>query len=536
MNALLQPTPSVAPAERRAPGAPIIAFEAVSKRFGGVHALEGVTFAIPSGEIHALVGENGAGKSTLIRICGGVFQADSGSMRFQGREVSFRSVTESRAAGISIVHQEIPICPALTTAENIFLGRPLPRRGGLVDWRTVHKRTNELFARLGVDIPADVPASSLSVAQQQLVVIAQALSLESDLLIMDEPTSALNRSETEHLFKVLRQLKAQGITILYVSHRMEEVFEIADSISSLRDGHYIGTLPKVGATPDQVVRMMVGREVTNLFPKQVHTPSVEPLLRVEALGVPGRFEDVSFALHGGEVLGLVGLQGSGTSDVLRALYGRHPGMQGQLWVRGKPVRFADSLAAIAQGIAYVPANRQLEGLYATMSVRDNGAMLLVRRLANALGLLKLTRIEKAMGGAVSRFSIRTASLASPITSLSGGNQQKVVIARSLSTEPLIVLLDDPTRGIDVGAKAEVHQILNQLTAQGCGVILVSSELPEVLAMSDRVIVMYRGRVRGELEHSVVDHEAVMRLATGADAAVSVPAAQFEPAQPEPAQP
>jgi rhamnose transport system ATP-binding protein len=499
-------------------GENILEFEGISKHFGGVHALDDVTFSIPRGEIHALVGENGAGKSTLIRVCGGVYPPDSGHMRFKGKPVSFRSVGDSRAAGISIVHQEIPICPELSAAENIFLGRPLPYKGGLVDWRTVRARTAALFERLGVDIPAAAPASSLTVAQQQLVVIAQALSLESDLLIMDEPTSALNRAETEHLFKVLNQLKAQGITILYVSHRMEEVFEIADSISSLRDGRYIGTVPRAGATPDQVVHMMVGREVTNLFPKVVNTPG-EPLLKAVGLSSPGAFENVSFELRGGEVLGLVGLQGSGTSEVLRALYGKHAGLKGELYVRGERVEYSDSLAAIAKGIAYVPANRQLEGLYSTMTVRDNGGLLLVRRLANALGLLNLGTIEKAMNDAVDRFSIRTSSLAASIQSLSGGNQQKVVIARALSTEPLIVLLDDPTRGIDVGAKAEVHHILNQLTAQGCGVVLVSSELPEVLAMSDRVLVMYRGRVRGELAHADADHQTVMSLATGADAAV-----------------
>lgn len=502
----------------------IIEFENISKRFGGVQALEEVSFGVPQGEIHALVGENGAGKSTLIRICGGVFLPDAGRLVFKGKERTFGNVYESRAAGISIVHQEIPICPHLSAAENIFLGRATPKRGRMIDWKAVNQRTQELFDQLGVRInPAEL-ASNLTIAQQQIVVIAQALSLESELLIMDEPTSALNREETEHLFGILRQLRQRGLSIIYVSHRLEEVFEIADRISALRDGRYIGTVVKSEATPDQVVRMMVGREVSNLFPKVFNQPSEAPLLQVRNLSAPRLFQDVSFDLHGGEVLGLVGLQGSGASDVLRALFGKHPNMTGEVKVRGEPVRLRDSYDAIKLGMAYVPADRQAEGLYSVMSVRDNGGILLIRRLAGKLGWISMHRLEGKIAEAVQQFSIRTSSINAPVNSLSGGNQQKVVIARSLSMAPQIVLLDDPTRGIDVGAKAEVHQILNQITAQGCGVILVSSELPEVLAMSDRVITMYRGRMRGELSHASIDHEAVMAMATGADAAVAIAAA------------
>ncbi len=498
----------------------IIEFEGISKRFGGVQALDDVSFAVPRGEIHALVGENGAGKSTLIRVCGGVFLPDAGKIRFEGQEKEFRSVQESRDAGISIVHQEIPIAPALSAAENIFLGRPLPKRGRLVDWKEVNRRTQELFDRLQVRIKPTEIASRLTIAQQQIVVIAQALSLESDLLIMDEPTSALNKEETNHLFSILRQLKAQGISILYVSHRLEEVFEIADRITALRDGKYIGTVKKEEATPDQVVRMMVGREVSNLFPKVYNESTSEPLISVRHLTADGAFEDVSFDLYGGEVLGLVGLQGSGTSEVLRALFGMYPQMKGEVLFKGQPIQINSSADAIRLGIAYVPADRQLEGLFTVMSVRDNGGLLLLRRIAGKLGWIRLGNLDRNVRGAVKDFGIRTASIHSLVSSLSGGNQQKVVIARSLSLTPRIVLLDDPTRGIDVGAKAEVHELLNQLTAQGCGVILVSSELPEVLAMSDRVIAMYRGRMRALLDHHNVDRELVMSLATGADAAVT----------------
>lgn len=495
---------------------PLIEFKGISKRFGGVQALNDVSFGVTRGQIHALVGENGAGKSTLIRICGGVYAPDSGSLYLDGAQVTFRSVEASRDAGISIVHQEIPICPHLTATENIFLGRPLPRRGALIDWGEANRRAQALFDRLQVDINPTQLVGDMPIAKQQLVAIAQALALESRLLIMDEPTSALNREEARYLFDILRDLRAQGLTILYVSHKLEEVFELADNISVLRDGHYIGTVARDQATPDRVVNMMVGRDVTSLFPKIFRKPGSEPLLSVAGLTVPGCFENVTFDLFPGEVLGLVGLQGSGTSEVLRALFGHLKPSAGEILLRGRQVRFTSTTEAIKAGIAYVPANRQAEGLFQTMSVRDNSGLLLLRRLAGRSGWVFLRRLEAQVRRHVQEFGIRTASIHTSITSLSGGNQQKVVIARTLSTEPIVVLLDDPTRGIDVGAKAEVHEILNRLTGQGRGVILVSSELPEVLAMSDRVIVMYRGRVRAVLSHQDVDSEVVMGLATGAD--------------------
>lgn len=504
---------------------PIIEFNRISKRFGGVQALNNVSFSVGRGEIHALVGENGAGKSTLIRICGGVHPPDKGTLRFDGAEVVFHSVDAARNAGISIVHQEIPVCPHLTATENIFLGRPLPGRGALIDWDEANRRARALFDRLQVDIDPTEIVGDMPIARQQLVAIAQALALRSKLLIMDEPTSALNREETRHLFEILRDLRAQGMSILYVSHKLEEVFEIAERISALRDGRYIGTISREDATPEKVVNMMVGREVTSLFPKTFQKPGTVPLLSVSGLTAPGLFEDVTFDLYPGEVLGLVGLQGSGTSEVLRALFGHLKPLSGAITLRGQPARIDSPDHAIRLGMAYVPASRQAEGIFQSMSVRDNGGLLALRRLARPPGWVSLRRLEAHVRASVQEFAIRAASIDAPITSLSGGNQQKVVIARALSTEPVIVLLDDPTRGIDVGAKAEVHQILNRLTAQGKGVILVSSELPEVLAMSDRVIVMYRGSARAEIPHHAIDSETVMRLATGADIAAAREQAQ-----------
>ena len=488
---------------------PIIEFRGVVKRFGGIRALDSVSFSVPRGEVHALVGENGAGKSTLIRICGGVFHPDSGQIRFDGREARFNGTLESRTAGISIVHQEIPICGHLTAAENIFLGESLPKRGGLIQWAEVNRKSRSLFERLQVDIrPTDL-AGSLTIAQQQIVVIAQALSINAKLVIMDEPTSALSKQEAERLFEIVRQLKAEGITIIYVSHRLEEVFNIADRITALRDGRHIGTMPKSEATPDRIVRMMVGREITNLFPKERHARGSNKLLSVRNLTVPDAFEDISFDLYNGEVLGLVGLHGSGTSQVMRAVFGQYKQVSGEIRIRDKTIKPASSLEAIAEGIAYVPGDRQAEGLFAAMSVVDNAGLLRLRRLSKALGWIPTAHLMKWFKGAVETFNIKVGAIDDFVSSLSGGNQQKVVIARSLSTEPLVILLDDPTRGIDVGAKSEIHQILNELTARGCGVVMVSSELPEVLAMSDRLIVMYKGRIRAELRHDELDHERVM---------------------------
>jgi rhamnose transport system ATP-binding protein len=497
---------------------PILEFRGVTKTFGGVRALRDVSFVVPRGEIHALVGENGAGKSTLIRICGGSLSPDSGTVLLGGQSLRVRSAHDSQAAGISIVHQEIPICRDLTAAENVFLGQDLPRRAGLIDWREVNDRAARLFARLRAEIhPTDL-AGDLTIAQQQILVIAKALSHESKLVIMDEPTSALSKQESSRLFDILRQLKDQGVTIVYVSHRLEEVFGIADRITALRDGRHVGTVLKVDATPERVVNMMVGREISNLFPKEISPRGDSPLLSVRGLTARGLFADISFDLHGGEVLGLVGLQGAGSSEVMRALYGVFGAPDGDVRVRGERVRIKSPLDAIACGIGYVPGDRQAEGLSPALSIAENASLLRLPGLANALGWIAGGSLERLFAEAAKRFSIKASAGDDPISSLSGGNQQKVVIARTLSMDPSIVLLDDPTRGIDVGAKAEIHRVLNRLTTQGRGVILASSELQEALAMSDRVIVMYKGRMREELSRADAEQERVMRIATGADLA------------------
>ncbi len=493
---------------------PIIEFEGVSKNFGGVRALEDVSFAFTRGEIHALVGENGAGKSTLIRICGGVFPPDAGRVFFEDRAVQFQHTLESRQAGISIVHQEIPLCPDLTAAENVLMGQKLPNRAGVIGWAEVNRRVKAVFDRLNIDIDPTETVRYLPIAKQQMVAIAQALYQEAKLIFMDEPTSALGKQETDHLFTLIHQLKAQGVTVIYVSHRLEEVFDIADQITVLRDGSYIGTVPRAETTPDAVVHMMVGREIDNLFPKACADIAPAPLLSVRDLSVSGVFENVSFDLHGGEVLGLAGLQGSGISEVMRAIFGQHPNMSGEIQVHGRPVTIQSSLDAIRRSIAYIPANRQAEGLFNIMSVRTNLGILSLERIARLLGWVPGSRLNKLAQSAIHEFRIRTNTAGDPVSSLSGGNQQKVVVARWLSVDPLIILMDDPTRGVDVGAKAEIHELLNQLTAQGCGVVMISSELPEVLAMCDRVLVMYRGQVQAILPRDQADRDTVMSLATG----------------------
>jgi ABC-type sugar transport system ATPase subunit len=493
---------------------PLIECRGISKNFGGVKALSDVSFSIPHGGVHALVGENGAGKSTLIKVIGGIIPSDNGMIVFDGQEVNFKNPLEAEDAGISIVHQEIPVCPHMTAAENIFLGRDLPKRFGMINWGEVNRRAKELFDMFQADInPKDV-VSKLSIAQQQMIEIAQALSLDAKLIIMDEPTSALGKRETERLFQIIRDLVEQGLTIIYVSHRLEEVFEIADTITALRDGEYIDTVNAQDVTPNDVVHMMVGREIEDLFPKTYHEIGKTPLLSVRNLKDTGSFTDISFDLYPGEVLGLVGLQGSGTSAVMRALFGHGKRPSGNISIRGQSVRIRTPLDAIKYGIAYIPADRQGEGLFSVMSVRDNSGILILRRIARWLGYVPTRALNQEAKNAVHDFGIRTASVHNLISSLSGGNQQKVVVAKALSTQPLVILMDDPTRGVDVGAKSEIHQILNDLTAQGHGIVLVSSELPEVLAMSDRVIVMYRGEIKATLNHIQANRDHVMSLATG----------------------
>ena len=491
----------------------LIEFVNVSKRFGGVRALDNVSFGVKRGEIHGLVGENGAGKSTLINLCGGVHAKDEGHIIFRGEEIQRASTHHSKELGISIVYQEFPLCNHLSVAENIFLG-PFPeQRFGILNRRAMEERARELFNNLGVDIDPKIPVGNLSVGEQQIVEISMALSRDADLIIMDEPTSALNQSETEHLFTIIRRLKQRGITVIYVSHRLREVFEICDRITVLRDGKYIGTLDVQEATMDKVVQMMVGRQISTLFPKE-EVEIKDVMLRGEHLTSHGLFEDVGFEVRKGEIVGLAGLQGSGNQSLLRAVFGIHPLHAGALYLEGKRLEISSPDEAIELGVAYVPADRRSEGTVLNLSVSDNIGLLSLEKIAR-IGYVVRRKLKRIVDEGIERLSIKTPSGRQTVQNLSGGNQQKVVLAKWLSIRPTVLLLDDPTRGIDVGSKAEIHHLLNELAREGHAVLIISSELPELLAMSDRLLVMYRGRVVEELSRKEATEERVMALMTGA---------------------
>jgi ABC-type sugar transport system ATPase subunit len=491
----------------------IIEFVNVSKRFGGVVALSGVSFSVRKGEVHALVGENGAGKSTLINLCGGVHARDEGKIVFKGEDIQKVSTQHSKELGISIVYQEFPLCMALTVAENIFLSPHPKAHLGVVDRKSMDDRARQLFGNLGVDIDPAATVAKLSVGEQQMVEISKALSLDADLIIMDEPTSALTQRETDHLFGVIRRLKERGITVIYVSHRLREVFAISDRITVLRDGRYVGTVDTPKTTMDEVVQMMVGRQISSLFPKEqaeVH----EVVLKGDHLARAGAFQDVSFEVRKGEVVGLAGLQGSGNQELLRTIFGINRLDAGALYVNQAPLTISSPDQAIKLGIAYVPADRRLEGTVLSLSVAENVGLLNLNRVS-ALGYVVRKKLSEIVTRGIKRLNIKTPSQRQIVQNLSGGNQQKVVLAKWLSVDPKVLLLDDPTRGIDVGSKAEIHHLLNQLTREGHAVMLISSELPELLAMSDRLLVMYRGRIVDELPRAEATEERVMALMTGA---------------------
>jgi ABC-type sugar transport system ATPase subunit len=416
------------------------------------------------------------------------------------------------------VYQEFPLCPHLSVAENIFLG-PDPRSHfGVLDRRGLEERARGLFERLGVDIDPGVPVSALSVGEQQMVEISKALSQDADLIIMDEPTSALTQRETDYLFDVIRRLQERGITVIYVSHRLREVFEIADRITALRDGKYVGTVDTKSVTMDEVVQMMVGRHISALFPKEeVRIQGV--MLRGENLSRKGAFEGVSFEARRGEILGLAGLQGSGNQDLLRTIFGVQGFDSGELHLDGEPLSITSPNEAIEMGIAYVPADRRSEGTVLSLSVSDNIGLLSLQKIAQ-LGYVVRSKLREIVDRGIEWMNIKTPSGRELVQNLSGGNQQKVVLAKWLSINPKVLLLDDPTRGIDVGSKAEIHRLLNDLARQGHAVLFISSELPELLAMSDRLLVMYKGRVMEELSREEATEERVMALMTGAAAATA----------------
>lgn len=494
---------------------PILRLIEIHKSFAGVHALAGVSLELLPGEVHALLGENGAGKSTLVKVMTGVHQPDAGEIELDGRPVRFPSPQVARRHGIAAIYQEPTLFPDLSVAENIFAGQyPVRAASRRVDWGRMRDEARRLFDLLDVELDPDARIRDLSFADRQMVEIAKALSAQARILIMDEPTSALTLHETEELFRIVRQLKAQGTTVVFISHRLEEAFELADRVTVLRDGHWIGTHAIDEVTPQDVIRMMVGRSLETLFPKEPAEIGA-PILEVEGLTQPGVFHDVSFEVRRGEIVGMAGLVGSGRTDVARAIFGITPAVYGTIRVDGKEVTIQSPMDALALGIAYVPEDRQLHGLILPMSVAQNITLTVLRRLTRAGGWIERDA-EAALAEAFARqLDVRCASLAQPVRELSGGNQQKVVLAKWLAAEPRILILDEPTRGIDVGTKAEVHRLMSQLARQGMAILMISSELPEILGMSDRILVMHEGRITREFTRAEATQESIMAAAMGA---------------------
>ncbi|MGC4094409.1 MAG: sugar ABC transporter ATP-binding protein [Polyangiaceae bacterium] len=494
----------------------LLAMSGISKRFPGVLALSGVSLSLAAGEVLALMGENGAGKSTLMKILGGAQLPDSGSIAIDGREVTLGSVGEAKALGIALIHQELMLVPMLDVTANIFLGNERGRRLLLtpLDRRSTREVAAQLLKRVGLSISPDVRVSSLTAGQMQMVEIAKALALNARIIIMDEPTSSLTSAESEHLFRIIGQLKADGIGIIYISHRMEEVMRLADRTTVLRDGRYVGDLLRAEATHDKVVAMMVGRELSrHYFPEREPNPSAEALLEVENLLVPGAPSGVSFTALRGEVLGFAGLVGAGRTELMQTLFGVTPALGGSVRLEGKPFAPRSPREAIERGVYLAPEDRKRHGLVLPMSITQNTSLPSVGGY-NRYGFLDRRRERDVAEAELKRLRTKASSVEQRVVNLSGGNQQKVVLGKWLAMTPRVLILDEPTRGIDVGAKAEIYRHMANLAAKGITLIMVSSDMEEVIGMSDRVVVMHERRIRGVLSRAELTQERIARLMTG----------------------
>ena len=483
----------------------------ISKRFAATQALDDVSLDLLPGEVHALVGENGAGKSTLVKIMAGVHQPDSGAIRLDGEAVQIHGPAHARALGIAVVHQEPRLFPDLTVAENVFIGHAPSGRFGSIDWGATRRAAQALFDELDVQFDVGAPVRGLSMADQQLIEIAKSLSVDARVLILDEPTASLSAHEVERLFAIVRRLRDRGVSVLFVSHRLDEVFILCDRATVFRDGRHVVTTPTKELTTADLVRHMVGRTVS-LFPK-VETPIGDVLLEVEGLTRVGVFRDVGFSVRAGEIVGFAGLVGAGRTEVARVLFGIDQRDAGEIRLGGTPVSFASPSAAMHAGIAYLPEDRHQEGLVLDFSIAQNVTLPILPRLFPRL-LVNASRERAVAQDQTEQFNVRMTGVDQLVGALSGGNQQKVVLAKWLASGPTILILDEPTRGIDIGAKVEVHRIISELAASGLGIILISSDLPEVLAMSDRILVLHEGRITAEIPHDRATQERVMFAATG----------------------
>lgn len=491
----------------------ILELKNISKRFSGVEVLHDVSFSLRSGEVHAMLGENGAGKSTLVKVVTGVHQPDSGVIYLNGAPVHFGDTRESRQAGIAAIYQELSLFPDLNVAENIFIGRHPTTLGGRIDWRKLYAEAEKLLASLGVHLDFKQKAHNLSIAQQQMVEIARAFSINARILIMDEPTSSLTLNEVDDLFRLVRRLRDEGTAIIFISHRLEELFELADRVTVLRDGAYVDTRQMKGVTRDDLIRMMVGRTIANMFPKQ-DVKAGRVVLKVDHLTRDGAFRDISFDLREGEILGMAGLVGAGRTNVARTIFGVEPPTSGVIQLDGREIRITSPQQAIALGLAYVPEDRQLHGLFPPMNITANISMPVLQKYARR-GWLRDKAERSAAFNAARQMEVRANNIWQKARELSGGNQQKVVLAKWLSTKPRILILDEPTRGIDVGTKAAVHALMSKLASEGMAILMISSELPEVLGMSDRVIVMREGSMTGHFTRAEATQEKIISAATQA---------------------
>ena len=483
----------------------------IKKGFPGVQALKDVSFQLRAGEVHALLGENGAGKSTLIKVLGGIYAGDGGGISINGKPVTIHSVLDAQRNGISVIHQELVLVPHLSVAENIFLGREPMRAGRTVDFKKMNRDAGAILDSFDLDILPDAEISSLTIAQRQMVEIIKALSFNAKILVMDEPTSSLSEKDVGFLFETINKLKKENVGIIYISHRMNELKQITDRITVLRDGEYIGTRNTAEATTDELIAMMVGRQLTNYYTRDYGNPS-ETVLEVRGLSDGKLLKDVSFQLRKGEILGFAGLVGAGRSEVMKCVFGIDPFVKGEILVGGKPVNIGSPEDAMNLGIALVPESRKEEALFPAQSVMFNITIKTLKEFIRGI-MVNANRERDITREYVDKMAIKTPSYQQVMGNLSGGNQQKVIIGRWLATKPKILILDEPTRGVDVGAKAEIYAIMNNLALQGVAIMMISSELPEVINMSDRVIVMSGGRITECLPREDLSQEKIMKYAT-----------------------
>lgn len=490
----------------------ILEMKNISKAFYGVQALNNVDFSVLRGETHILLGENGAGKSTLVKILSGAYHKDAGEIFFDGEQIEISTPLDAQRKGISIIYQEFNLIPGLSVAENIFLGREPVKGNKLINWRVLNEDAKAILDKLHADVSPTALVATLSVAEQQFVEIAKALSFGAKLIIMDEPSATLTPAEIDRLFAVIRDLKRAGVSIIYISHHLDEIFEIGDRVTVLRDGELVATDDIKNVTKDMIIRWMVGRDLTNTYPPRTTTPG-EVVLEVQNLSRRGELHDISFHLRRGEILGIAGLVGSGRTELVRALYGADPIDRGEIKLHGRTLAIKTPKESIKNGIGFLPEDRKQEGLVLEQSVKNNVTLAnLVKVVKN--GIISGSAEKAAVDEYVRNLGIRTVNQQVLIKNLSGGNQQKVVLAKWLFTDSDILIFDEPTRGIDVGAKYEIYQLMNRLTEQGKSVIMVSSELPEIIGMSDRVLVLHNGRITGEYTRDQFDQELIMKNAAG----------------------